>query len=89
MNKMMKRQRWKGSICVLLTERMLYTTFEFQGFASKIYPCPSYISGNFPGTGCKVLLTKIILLFETMKQTHFLLTSNKDVVQSHLTSKGN
>lgn len=78
-----------GSICILLIESMLYTTFEFQSFTSKIYLCLSNISGKFPSTGCKVLLTTITPLFETIKQTPFLLTFHKDVVQSHLTSKIN
>lgn len=60
---MLKRR----NIRVLQIGSTLYTTFEFQAFASEIYLCLPNISGNFPGTGCKVLLTKIIPLFETVK----------------------
>lgn len=48
---MLKRR----NIRVLQIGSMLYTTFEFQAFASEIYLCLPNISGNFPGTGCKVL----------------------------------
>lgn len=82
-----KEKDW--SVCILLIESMLYTTFEFQSFTSKIYLCLSNISGKFPSTVCKALLTTITLPFETIKQTHFLLTFHRHAVQPHLPSKNN
>jgi len=50
-----ERVRQKSIICKLLIESMLCVTFEF---VSKIYPSPSIISEELPGTGYKVLLIK-------------------------------